>query len=132
MKVLFFGMNFVISSALVMCFAAPAYAEASLAERVIEDRQSVNCSKDRDCQTAGVAVAGSGVSTALAVKKYKHAKNLEALHAKTLLEASGGMQPYSMRSVSLMNSVQDGDKVVVHYQLSIELPGKSPVSYFKI
>lgn len=113
-------MKVVIVSVLSMIFATHAYAQASLAERVIEDRQSVNCSKDRDCQTAVASVAGSGFSTALAVKKYKHAKKLEALHAKTLLEASGGMQPDSMRSVSLMNSVQDGDKVVVRYQLSFQ------------
>lgn len=118
MKVLSFGTKIMISSVFSMWFATSAIAETSLAERAFDESQKVNCKESTDCQTASAAVAGSGLSTALAVKKYKLAKSLEATHSKTLLEASGGTQPDSMRSVSLLGSIQDGDKVVVHYQLS--------------
>lgn len=111
---------FVFVNAIAVPFAAEVFAQASLAERAFDERHELNCQDSMDCKTAGVAAAATGVSTTMAVKKYAQARKLEAVHSKTLLEASGGTQPDSFRAVSLMNTVQDGDKVVVHYQLSFQ------------
>jgi hypothetical protein len=95
-------------------------AQSNLLERVTSDRKSLNCSENADCITAGGASAASGFSTALAVKKYQEAKSLENSHSKVLMESLSGDKPDSFRSTSLLSSVQDGDKVVVHYRLSYQ------------
>jgi hypothetical protein len=97
-----------------------ANAQSNLLERVTSDRKSLNCSENADCITAGGATAASGFSTALAVKKYQQAKRLENAHSKVLMESLSGDKPDSFRSTSLLSSVQDGDKVVVHYRLSYQ------------
>lgn len=114
---------------LALCVSVPsvlfgvisqANAQSNLLERVTNDPKSLNCRENADCITAGGATAASGLSTALAVKKYQQAKSLESAHSKVLMESSSGDQPDSFRSTSLLNSVQDGDKVVVHYRLSFQ------------
>lgn len=97
---------------------AQSFSNESLLKRATSEGQAVDCQEQMDCKTTGAAVAGSGLSTALAVKKYALAKKLEEVNSKMLLESSEGIQPDSFRSTSLLSSVQDGDKVVVHYRLS--------------
>lgn len=108
----------VLQSLTVLGFS-PAEAD-TLLDRATSRHSTVACDDYTDCKTVAGAVAVSGASTAVAVKKYKQAKAIEKVNTAVLGEWSEGNQPDSFRTQSLVGSVADGDKVVVQYQLSFK------------
>lgn len=90
----------------------------SILDRSMGYRTEVDCANHTDCKTALGSVAASAGSTAYAMKKFKDAKNLEKAHTAVLGEWSEGHQPDSFRTQAIVGNVADGDKVVVHYNLS--------------
>jgi hypothetical protein len=108
----------VLQSLTVLGFS-PAEAQ-TLLDRATSSHSTVACDDYTDCKTVAGAVAVSGASTAVAMKKYKQAKAIEKVNTAVLGEWSEGNQPDSFRTQSLVGSVADGDKVVVQYQLSFK------------
>lgn len=117
-KLQFVALLSVLQSLSILGFG-PVEAQ-TLLERATSSRDKVECLENTDCKTVAGAVAVSGASTAIAMKKYKQAKAIEKVNTAVLGEWSEGNQPDSFRTQSLVGSVADGDKVVVQYQLSFQ------------
>lgn len=92
----------------------------TLLDRATSNYDKVDCKQNTDCKTTAGAAVASGASTIYSIKKFKQATAIEKANTAVLGEWTGGTQPDSFRTQSLVGSVADGDKVVVQYQLSFQ------------